>query len=92
MLSDKLVKARESRGWTVGQAASRTQTVHHFSLRKLESGQTDPSKATATTMVDLLNLYYPDVMIADFVGAELARYMIAITKRPTRGRPRKDEQ
>ena len=91
MLREKLVEAREARGWSVGKAAGRTVTIHHFVLRKLEAGVTDPAKCTAETMVDLLNLYGPDISIRDFVGPEVAGYLIAIKKRPHRGRPRKDD-
>jgi hypothetical protein len=71
MLCDKLVRARVQKGWTVNGAAGRTQTVHHFTLRKLESGETDPTKVTASTMIDLLKLYPGDLEIGDFVGSPL---------------------
>ncbi len=91
MLKAKLVAARETRGWSVGKAAARPATIHQFALRKLESGQTDPAKCSSVTMTELLNLYYPDLNLADFVGAEIAGYLVAIKRRPHRGRPRKDD-
>jgi ribosome-binding protein aMBF1 (putative translation factor) len=89
MLKAKLVKAREARGWSIFGAAKKTLTVHPYALRKLESGETDPSKASASTMIDLLNLYYPELALSDFVGAKVAGMLVAQMKRP-RGRPRKD--
>lgn len=91
MLRTKLIEAREARGWSVGKAAGKTVTVHHFVLRKLEAGVTDPAKCSAETMVDLLRLYDPDLQLSDFVGEEVAGYLVSIKKRPHRGRPRKDD-
>lgn len=88
MLTTKLVAARKAKGWTIRKAAGRTLTVHHHALKKLETGETDPQLIHARTMVELINLY-PELTIADFLGDEIAKLLVAIIKRP-RGRPRKD--
>ena len=89
MIVKKLVRARVSRGWTIWSAAKRTVSVHPYALRKLESGKTDSTRILAATMVDLINLYYPDLEISDFVGEAVTGYLRAQRVKPV-GRPRKE--
>lgn len=87
-LIEKLVEARERRGWTVNGAAQRTGGVHHHALSKLESGESDPAKLRVATVIELWLLYWPDLKLSDFLPAELGR-VVRLQRQNVR-RPKKE--
>ena len=69
-LHHRLRRALEKRGWSVGFAASRTIDVGRQTLTNLVSGKTEPGKCQVSTALQIVNLLYPDVTLADFVEQE----------------------
>ena len=67
-LGRKLTKAREKRGWSIHAACSQTESVKYESLSRLESGRTIGDRVPVATVMQLVDLYWPEVNIKDFVS------------------------
>ncbi len=70
LVTDQLRKSRERRSWSVGEAASKTESVGRESLLRLENGQADPSRVTVRTAIELIDLYWPDLDLDHFFRLE----------------------
>lgn len=66
----KLKDAIERRGWTYTEAAKQTG-IREQSIRNIagegETRPTVPSNVTALTMVRLMETFYPEIALRDFV-------------------------
>lgn len=78
-----IIKAREKRGWTVYEACRRGG-IGRQCLVNLEEGPTKPQDVKAGTMLRLLELYWPDVSLEDFLGCK-TKLTISRASRRSRG-------
>ena len=62
----RLTSLRERKGWSLGEAAAKTQTVGRFSLVQLENGHTIPSRVRISTVIELVDLYWPKLDVNHF--------------------------
>lgn len=66
----KLIDVRNSRGWTIQQTAKRAgvswQSIDN--LERSTTGPGDPPKTTIATVNALIEVFYPDLRLCDFVG------------------------
>jgi transcriptional regulator with XRE-family HTH domain len=60
-------EARESRGWTAHEAARRAG-IGDQQLKNLENGKTKPGAVRLETAIALVELYWPDVTLSEFLG------------------------
>lgn len=65
-LGKKLSRLRKAKGWTVYQACNETQSIKRESMIRMESGRTDPEKVLVGTMIQLIEMYWPDLGVEDF--------------------------
>jgi len=79
---ERVRRLRERRGWTIGHACSKTRGLKRESLKRLENGQTDPTRVPLHTMMDLIVLYWPHLDLKHFFDddAELRDYSIVNIK------------
>ena len=74
-LGRKLTKSREKRGWSIHAACAQTKTVKYESLSRLEKGRTNGDRVPMATAMQLIDLYWPEIKIKDFVSERgLKRY------------------
>lgn len=75
----QLARLRKARGWSIYEACNQTETIKRESLIRLESGRTDPKKILVRTMIELVDLYWPDVDISDifYDDTKLNHYYLA---------------
>ena len=69
---EKLKQVREKRGWTIYEVARRAE-VSWQSIANLEdsesmTGPGHPTKATVATVNSLIEVFYPDLKLCDFVS------------------------
>jgi hypothetical protein len=73
-LGEKLIVAREARGWSAHEAAGRMNGVHAHTLRTLEGRNTKRDPVTANlrlgTVLELVRVYYPALNLADFAETQ----------------------
>jgi len=66
----KLQRLREKRGWTIQETARRAG-VSWQSIKNMEDATTerpgDPDKSTVATANALIEVFYPDLRLCDFV-------------------------
>lgn len=72
---EKLKALREARGWSIYEVARRTK-VSYQSIANLEGSESstrpgDPPKTTVATASSLLELFYPELRLCDFVPGSL---------------------
>lgn len=65
-LHEKLIKARIRRGWSVREAARRSDIVHQQTLANLEYKSTEAVNCRLIVALTLVELYWPDLSLDDF--------------------------
>lgn len=65
-LGEKLIRAREKRGWTVYAACQNSSNLKQQSLINIESDWAEPEKLSVGTMLDIIDTFWPDVELKDF--------------------------
>lgn len=70
-LQEKLIRARERRGWTLYRAWNRMPRMRDVVLRTLEgrniSREPAPGeRAQLRTVIDIVEAYWPDIQLEDF--------------------------
>ena len=69
----KLTRLREAEGWTVCKACENTTSIKREMWSRLESGRSDPEKIQSSTMVQLIDLFYPKLNVRDFIPRSTVR-------------------
>jgi hypothetical protein len=67
MSGESFQRARVRRSWTYYRAAEHMEGVGEQSIKNLERGLTDPAEVKLKTAVAILEAYWPDVQLADFL-------------------------
>lgn len=82
-LGDKLVAAREKRGWNQNQAA-RVAGIGRTTLRQLENDEQDQQNLRLVTVASIIDAYDGDVGFTDFLDGFPLKNLKAIVVRPAR--------
>lgn len=73
-LPTTLIRARERRGWSIYQATQHMVDVYPNTLRTLEglNPDRDPGgpDCKLRTVLEIVRVYWPDVQLDDFAGAD----------------------
>ncbi len=81
VLPTALIRAREKRSWTIHQAEKRIGLSSHNILRTLEGINPDRQPGGAdcklATVLKIIEAYWPDVTLDDFVDDELLFKLVA---------------
>lgn len=74
-LAKKLIEAREKRGWTIYAAAQNARSVKRETLTRLEQGKSRPENIPVINVIDIIDIYWPDIQLRDFIWDDsLKRY------------------
>ncbi len=71
-LAKKLRSVRQARGITLYGAAKQMPhtgygTLHHLEHQNADASPANPSDVTIRTVMDIIDFYYPDIDLGDFV-------------------------
>ena len=76
-LGRKLTSLRTKKGWTIFKACSQTHSVGRESLARIEDGTTRPERLRVETMLQIIDLYWPNILLEDFTSdSDLSQYKI----------------